>query len=76
MVISLRTRLQSEEGILSLRYPFVIISKDETFTIAKNDTTLLHCCNHEGAATRLVIVASDTDVLILMISVHHTHNLT
>ena len=77
----------SEDGISSLLYPFIISCKDKTFNIANSNPTLLHQCNHEEADTRLVlhaflaagdvvIVASDTDILLLMVWVYYTHKLT
>ena len=75
----------SEDGISSLLYPFIISCKD--ISIANSNPTLLHQCNHEEADTRLVlhtflaagdvvVVASDTDILLLMVWVYYTHGLT
>ena len=85
LLASLVCCMKSKEGSMSLRYPYIVTCRDETFSLG-TDVTLLHRCNHEEADTRLVlhaflansdvvIVASDTDVLILMIWTYHSYNL-
>jgi len=70
--------LKEGQKILPRTVPFVITSKDKSFTITSAGEERLDDYNHEEADTRLVlhaskenmdvvIVSKDTDVLILMI---------
>jgi len=78
--------IKSEEGRSLLKYPYIMTTRDATFLIGEN-VSLLHLCNHEEADTRLVlhaymansdvvIVATDTDILMIMIWVYHMYNLS
>ena len=78
-LIELLTRyMQPYECRSKLPYEFIITAKEKTFKVSNSDVEFLFNCNHEEADTRLVlhavlseqdcvIVASDTDVLILLV---------
>lgn len=74
--------LENGEGQKYLSLPTVFTSGETTVKIQDRKVTEIFNCNHEEADTRLilhaaltegdvVIVAKDTDVLILMIWAHH-----
>eukprot|EP00794_Sanderia_malayensis_P001365 gene1365-biopygen1116 len=70
--------VQSKEGRSKLRCPVVITSKELTYQITNRSSEVLFHCNHKEADSRLilhailanqdvVVVAKDTDVLVLLV---------
>ena len=68
----------TSEAKQDLELPFIITAADQTYQVKGNEVTAMFQCNHEEADTRLVlhailaekdvvVVAKDTDVLVLMI---------
>ena len=85
-LISLFTSYLKNESIdLSQNMPVFFTNKDETWRVSQNALSRLPDCNHEEADTKMlvhalredtdvVIVARDTDVLILMVYVYAKHH--
>ena len=74
--------LESEEGRNHLNLPTVVTSGERTIKIQDGQVIEMFNCNHEEADTRLIlhsvllegdviVVAKDTDVLIVMIWAYH-----
>ena len=70
--------METGEGMSQLEHPYIVTAGDATFSVRDHSICMLYTCNHEEADTRLVlhalladsdvvVVAKDTDVLILLI---------
>ena len=79
--------LGTEEGMAQLEHPYIITAGDATFAVRNGTVSELFRCSHEEADTRLVlhalksdtdvvVVAKDTDVLVLMIWAYEQQNIS
>ena len=77
--------LRSEPIDAARDIPVLFTNKDETWRVNQNYVSLLPDCNHEEADTKMsvhtlredtdvVVVALDTDVLILMVYIYAKHH--
>lgn len=77
--------METGEGMSQLEHPYLVTAGDATFSVRHGGISLLYRCNHEEADTRLVlhalladsdvvVVAKDTDVLILLIWAYEQSN--
>ena len=77
-LIQLLARFRKEDGVYNGTIPLVFTSSNATFRVCDGTVAEVDECNHEEADTRLilhaaastqdvVIVAKDTDVLVLMV---------
>ncbi len=77
--------LETTKGMMQLKHPHIFTAGNTTYLLRDGRFSVLHNCNHEEADTRLVlhalladsdvvVVAKDTDVLILLIWAYERKN--
>ncbi len=87
LISAIADYLQSKEGRSKLRCPVVITSNERTYQITNRSSEMLFHCNHEEADSRLilhailanqdvVVVAKDTDVLVLLVWAYEKYSVT